>query len=40
MEADCPYKLLGRPLCGPTECETSLFRQQAHKIPFYKDYLY
>ena len=40
MEADYAYKLPGRPLCGPIECETSLFHQQARKIPFYKDYLY
>ena len=29
MEADCAHKLPGRPLCGTTECETGLFRQQA-----------
>ena len=36
MEADCVHKLPGRPLCGTTECETGLFRQQARKTPFYK----
>ena len=36
MEADCAHKLPGRPLCGTTECETGLFRQQARKTPFYK----
>ena len=39
MEADCVHKLPGRPLCGTTECETDLFRQQAPKTPFYKHYL-
>ena len=39
MAADFAPKLLGRPLCGTTECETGLFRQQAHKTPFYKHYL-
>ena len=36
MEADCANRLPGRPLCGTTECETGLFRQQASKTPFYK----
>ena len=36
MKADCAPKLTGRPLCGTTECETGLFRQQARKTPFYK----
>ena len=40
MEADCAHKLPGRPLCGTTECETGLFRQQARKTPFYKHYLH
>ena len=40
MEADCAYKFSGRPLCGITECETSLFHQQACKTPFYKHYLH
>ena len=40
MEADCALKLPGCPLCGTTECETGLFRQQARKIPFYKHYLH
>ena len=40
MEADCAHKLLGRPLCSTTECETGLFRQQACKTPFYKHYLH
>ena len=34
MEADCAHKLSGRCLCGTTECETGLFRQQARKTPF------
>ena len=34
MEADRAHKLLGRPLCGSTERETSLFCQQARKTPF------
>ena len=34
MEADCAHKLPGRPLCGTTECETGLFRQQARKLHF------
>ena len=40
MEAHCAHKHLGRSLCGTTECETSLFREQVHKTPFYKLYLH
>ena len=40
MEADYAPKLPGRPLCGTTECETGLFRQQACKTPFHKHYLH
>ena len=40
MEADCTHKLLRRPLCSTTECETGLFRQQAHKTPFYKHFVH
>ena len=40
MEVNCAYKLPGRPLCGTTECETGLFRQQARKTPVYKHYLH
>ena len=34
MEADLVHKLPVRPLCGTTECETGLFRQQARKKIF------
>ena len=40
MEADCAHKLPGLPVCCTTECEMGLFRQQAHKTPFYKHYLH
>ena len=40
MEADCAHKLLGRPLCGTTECETGPFRQQARKTLSCKHYLH
>ena len=40
MEADCAHKLPGRPLCGTTECETGLFRQEVRKTPFYKHYIH
>ena len=40
MAADCGHKLPGRLLYGTTESETALFRQQARKTPFYKDYLH
>ena len=40
MEADCAHKLPSRPLCGTTECETCLFRQQARKTTLYKHYLH
>ena len=31
-EADSAHKLPVRPLCGTTECETGVFRQQARKM--------
>ena len=40
IEADCAHKLPGHSLCGTTECETGLFRQQARKTPCYKHYLH
>ena len=34
MKVDCAHKLPGRPLWGTTDCEASLFRQQARKTQF------
>ena len=40
IEVDRAHELPDRLLCGTTECETGLFRQQARKTPFYKHYLH
>ena len=40
MEADCAHNLSSSSLCGTTDCEMDLFRQQARATTFYKHYLH